>query len=71
MLSLGDRKNFAVVPQRAMRVIMNEIVAVVPEKAEGTPVPGAGFSPEAGPGKSQGREHQNPNVTDLSYLGAM
>ena len=27
-----------------------ELLMVVPEKAEGTPVPGAGFSPEAVPG---------------------
>jgi hypothetical protein len=30
----------------------NEILAVVPLKAEGAPVPGAGFSPEAVPGNS-------------------
>ena len=34
---------------RGFGAVENEIVAVVPEKAEGTPVPGAGFSPEAVP----------------------
>jgi len=30
--------------------VKSEIVAVVPVKAKGAPVPGAGFSPEAVPG---------------------
>jgi hypothetical protein len=35
-----------------VRAIQNEIVVVVPLKAEGAPVPGAGFSPEAVLGNS-------------------
>jgi hypothetical protein len=47
---MGDRKNFIHFFRRASRAIKNEVVAVVPQKAERTPVPGAGFSPEAVPG---------------------
>ena len=38
----------------------NEIVGVDPGKAEGTPVPGAGFSPEAVPGNEQERRIIEP-----------
>jgi hypothetical protein len=46
----GGPKEFHLFVPRASRAIKNEIVAVVPQKAERTPVPGAGFSPEAVPG---------------------
>jgi hypothetical protein len=48
---MGDRKNFT---QNLCELASDkdEIVAVVPLKAEGAPVPGVGFSPEAVPGNS-------------------
>ncbi|MBV8832758.1 MAG: hypothetical protein JO108_26450 [Acidobacteriaceae bacterium] len=42
----------------------NEIVAVVPLKAEGAPVPGAGISPEAVPGNSA----ETKNTRTISHL---
>jgi hypothetical protein len=46
-----------------------EILAVVPLKAEGAPVPGAGFSPEAVPGNSA--EMEDTGTTQLlSIVGA-
>ena len=48
---MGDRNNF----NRQIGELAsynNEIVMVVPLKAEGAPVPGAGFSPEAVPGNA-------------------
>jgi hypothetical protein len=53
VLSTGDRKNFHLGFRQAIR---NEIVVVVPPKAERTPVPGAGFSPEAVPEKGGANE---------------
>jgi hypothetical protein len=63
---MGDRKNFIPDYSEAReRLDKTEIVAVVPLKAERTPVPGAGFSPEAVPGKAVERKiHQTPSVTD-------
>lgn len=46
---MGDRKNFILLSAELREQIKSEIVAVVPKKAERTPVPGAGFSPEAVP----------------------
>jgi hypothetical protein len=53
---MGDRKNFIRFLRRASRATKNEIVAVVPQKAERTPVPGAGFPPEAVPGNEVKRD---------------
>jgi hypothetical protein len=61
---MGDRKNFIFLFGRASRASKNEIVAVVPQKAERTPVPGAGFSPEAVPGNEVERRTPEP----LSYM---
>jgi hypothetical protein len=47
---------------------MNEIVAVVPQKAERTPVPGAEFSPEAVPGnevESKNTRNRQPRHSGL------
>jgi hypothetical protein len=56
---MGDRNNF----NRQIGELAsynNEIVMVVPLKAEGAPVPGAGFSPEAVARQLGGNEeHQN------------
>ncbi|HZR77648.1 MAG TPA: hypothetical protein VFA58_00475 [Chthoniobacterales bacterium] len=48
----GGPEQFQPQIARELASYQNEIVAVVPLKAEGAPVPGAGFSPEAVPGKS-------------------
>ena len=68
---MGDRKNFILCFRRASRAIKNEIVAVVPKKAERTPVPGAGFSPEAVPGneveKNDTRNRQPRHSVLKSY----
>jgi hypothetical protein len=68
---MGDRKNFIHFFRRASRAIKNEIVAVVPQKAERTPVPGAGFSPEAVPGneleKNDTRNRQPRHSVLKSY----
>ena len=57
---MGDWKNFNRLFFRELASSKNEIIAVVPLKAEGAPVPGAGFSPEAVPGNSAENEgHQN------------
>ena len=48
----GGQQQFQLPILRKHASDKNEIVAVVPLKAEGAPVPGAGFSPEAVPGNS-------------------
>jgi hypothetical protein len=53
---LWGTEEFHLFVRRASRAIKNEIVAVVPQKAERTPVPGAGFSPEAVPGNEVERD---------------
>jgi hypothetical protein len=65
---MGDRKNFIRFLWRASRATKNEIVAVVPQKAERTPVPGAGFSPEAVPGnevESKNTRNRQPRHSGL------
>jgi hypothetical protein len=59
---MGDRHNFKPPDFQIWRARekQNEIVVVVPSKAEGVPVPGAGFSPEAVPGNSAKRRTPEP-----------
>ncbi len=60
VLCPGDRNNFHCQSVRASSAINSEIVGVVPEKAERTKVPGAGFSPDAVPGnEAKEKEQQN------------
>jgi hypothetical protein len=47
---MGDRNNFIFLFGESREQSTNEIVVVVPQKAERTPMLGAGFSPEAVPG---------------------
>ncbi len=59
---MGDRKNFnGNVSELASD--KDEIVAVVPLKAEGAPVPGVAFSPEAVPGNSA----ETKNIRTISH----
>ncbi len=53
----GGPLEFQLLALREQASSKDEIVAVVPLKAEGAPVPGAGFSPEAVPGKSAETEN--------------
>jgi len=48
----GDSKNLKLQNFCELASDKDEIVAVVPLKAEGAPVPGAGLSPDAVPGNS-------------------
>jgi hypothetical protein len=69
VLSLGDRKKFLRCVSE-LASLKNEIVGVVPEKAEGTPVPGAGFSPESVPGNEvEGRKSMNQSAQLFEALG--
>jgi hypothetical protein len=67
----GGPKEFHPFCRRASRAIKSEIVAVVPKRAERTPVPGAGFSPEAVPGneleKNDTRNRQPRHSVLKSY----
>jgi hypothetical protein len=58
---MGDRKNFNRRTFCELASGKDEIVAVVPLKAEGAPVPGAGFSPDAVPGNSAEMEDTRTN----------
>jgi hypothetical protein len=60
---MGDRKNFNCESFASMRADKDEIVAVGPLKAEGAPVPGAGFSPEAVPGNSAENEETPARIS--------
>jgi hypothetical protein len=64
------RKNFTPEVSASSRALKDEIVAVMPLKAEGAPAPGAGFSLEAVPGNSVGNEeHQNHQLTPPVNFG--
>jgi hypothetical protein len=58
---MGNRKNFNRRTFCELASAKDEIVAVVPLKAEGAPVPGAGFSPDAVPGNSAEMENTRTN----------
>jgi hypothetical protein len=67
---MGDRKNLFRDSLANSVSRKNEIVPVVPLKAERAPVPGAGFSPEAVPGNSVEMKHTYQNRDPLSTFGS-
>ena len=60
----GGQQEFQSLILREQASDKNEIVVVVPLKAEGAPVPGAGFTPEAVPGNSA----EMKNTRTLSHF---